>query len=241
MAETLFVLCIWALISVFKRLFCEEYSKYSLHINIALMLLHCEEGCEINFTMQVWASEFILFNPGCLKHSLYAALFQSLKSPLKLWRRAFSNLRCYGKKRTPKRKGECGGINLCFGYVLLGAYHCLPFFFFVIFWFLLWLFWVSFFLIVWDISIVWDMFTVYYLCSFIHIKPFIPHIKSNTQLWVEKGNCIPKVPEIKQLNNWWSCFVRVQFHALTFAPDLGRTTQIHVDICMYVSTHMLFN
>ena len=129
MAETLFVLYIWALISVFKRLFCEEYSKYSLHINIALMLLHCEEGCEINFTMQVWASEFILFNPGSLKHSLYAALFQSLKSPLKLWRQAFSNLRCYGKKRTPKRKGECGGINLCFGYVLLDAYHCLPFFF----------------------------------------------------------------------------------------------------------------
>ena len=32
-----------------------------------------------------------------------------------------------------------------------------------------------------------------------------------------------------------SDFIRVQFHALTFALDLGRTIKIHVDICMYVS------
>ena len=63
----------------------------------------------------------------------------------------------------------------------------------------------------------------------------MPHIKSNTQLWVNKGNFIYKVPEIKQLNNWWFHFICLQFRALTFALDLGRTTKIHADICMYVS------
>ena len=32
------------------------------------------------------------------------------------------------------------------------------------------------------------------------------HSQSNTHLWVKKGNFIYKVPEIKQLNNWGSCF-----------------------------------
>ena len=49
----------------------------------------------------------------------------------------------------------------------------------------------------------------------IHTKPFMPHIKSSTQLWVKKGNCVNKVPEIKQLNNWWSRFICVHFRALT--------------------------
>ena len=53
----------------------------------------------------------------------------------------------------------------------------------------------------------------------------------------EKGNFIHKVPENKQLNNWWSCFISVQCHALSFALDW----QIHVNTHMFVSTHMLFN
>ena len=52
---------------------------------------------------------------------------------------------------------------------------------------------------------------------------------------MNKGNFIHKVSEIKQLNNWWFHFICLQFHALTFALDLGGTTQIHVDIRMYVS------
>ena len=54
-------------------------------------------------------------------------------------------------------------------------------------------------------------------------------MKSNAQNVSEKVNFIHKVSEIKQLNNWWSRFISVQFHAL-FALDLGRTTQIHVII-----------
>ena len=66
-------------------------------------------------------------------------------------------------------------------------------------------------------------------CSFIHIKPFLQCINSNTQLWVKKGNFTHKVPEIKQLNNWWSLFNCAQIHAL--CTGLGRTTPTHVDIC----------
>ena len=62
----------------------------------------------------------------------------------------------------------------------------------------------------------------YFLCSLIHIRPFMSHIKSNTQLWAKKGNFIHKVPDIKQLNNWWSCFHCVQFCAL--CTCLGGTT-----------------
>ena len=66
-------------------------------------------------------------------------------------------------------------------------------------------------------------------CSFIHIKPFMQCINSNTQLWVKKGNFTHKVPEIKQLNNRWSLFNRAQFRAL--CTGLGQTTPTHVDIC----------
>ena len=55
-------------------------------------------------------------------------------------------------------------------------------------------------------------------------KTFMPHIKSNTQLRVKKGNFIHKVPDIKQLKNWWSRFHCIEFCAL--CTCLGGTTPI---------------
>ena len=73
---------------------------------------------------------------------------------------------------------------------------------------------------------------------FLSRKTFLmPHAKSNTQLSMKKGNFVHKAPEMKQLNNWCSRFIYLQFRALTFVFDLGGTTQIHVDIRMCVSTH----
>ena len=66
----------------------------------------------------------------------------------------------------------------------------------------------------------------------------MPHIKSNTQLWVKKGNFIHKVPDIKQLNDWWSRFHCVQFCAL--CTCLGGTTPT-VDNRTYVSTCYLWS
>ena len=37
-------------------------------------------------------------------------------------------------------------------------------------------------------------------------------MKSNAQNVSEKVNFIHKVSEIKQLNDWWSCFICIQFH-----------------------------
>ena len=59
-----------------------------------------------------------------------------------------------------------------------------------------------------------------------HKTFFMPHTKSNTQLWMKKGNFVHKAPELKQLNTWCSRFICLQFPALTFALDLGGTTQI---------------
>ena len=76
-------------------------------------------------------------------------------------------------------------------------------------------------------------------CMFFHShKTFYANIKSNTQLWVKKGNFIHKVPDIKQLNNWWSLFHCVQFCA--FCTCLGGTTPIlltttHVTTCYLIS------
>ena len=52
----------------------------------------------------------------------------------------------------------------------------------------------------------------------------------------EKGQ-LHKALEMKQLKTCCSRFIFLQFPALTFAPDLGGTTQVHVDFRMYVSTH----
>ena len=54
---------------------------------------------------------------------------------------------------------------------------------------------------------------------------------------MKMGIFIHKVPEIKQLNNWWSFFNCIQFCAL--CTCLGRTTSTHVDIHVYVSTHAI--
>ena len=78
-----------------------------------------------------------------------------------------------------------------------------------------------------------------YLCSLIHIKPLMPHVKSNTQLWVKKGNFIHKVPDIKQLNNWWSRFHCAQFCAL--CTCLGGTTPTLLTTARMLSTCYLIS
>ena len=75
-----------------------------------------------------------------------------------------------------------------------------------------------------------------YVLSFtLHIKPFMPHIKSNTQLWVKKGNFIHKVPKIKQLNNWWSCLNHVQFNSVLLALALAGPSQLVWHVHKYSS------
>ena len=91
----------------------------------------------------------------------------------------------------------------------------------------------------------------------------MPRMKSNTQMWVKKGNfiykvseinsltiggpalsvsnsIIHKVSEIKQLSSWWSLFICIQSCALTFAgpPRFMLTSACpHVDIRIH--THII--
>ena len=67
----------------------------------------------------------------------------------------------------------------------------------------------------------------------------MPHIKSNIQLRAKKGNFIHKVPDIKQLNNWWSHFHCVQFCAI--CACLGGDHPDSVDNHTYVSTCYLIS
>ena len=50
----------------------------------------------------------------------------------------------------------------------------------------------------------------------------------------EKGQFVHNVPETEWLNNWWSCFICIQFCALTFALDLaGQPRFMLASTCMY--------
>ena len=77
--------------------------------------------------------------------------------------------------------------------------------------------------------------TSFYVLSF-H-KTFYATHQVNTQLWVKTSNFIHKVPKIKRLNNYWAHINCIQSRAL--CTGLGGTTLTDVDICTYVSTHVI--
>lgn len=82
----------------------------------------------------------------------------------------------------------------------------------------------------------------FYLCSFIHIKTFMPHIKPDTKTRVKNGSFIDKVPENKQLNNWPVLLYLRTVSCSYLCTDLtlaGSPRFMLTSACMY--PHMLFN
>ena len=85
---------------------------------------------------------------------------------------------------------------------------------------------------------------VVYLFFHSHITLWCPAVS-------EEGQLYPKKKKKKKSQKFSSLLLVIpldlptipclQFRALILALDLGGTTHIHVDICMHVSTHMLFN
>ena len=91
-------------------------------------------------------------------------------------------------------------------------------------------------------SILFVFSYLFLLISFIHIKPFMPHTKSNTQPWVKKGSFIHKCQKINSLTIGGSTLSAYNSMLLLLLLTLtGPSTCMYPHICYLIRNNMYIN